>query len=93
MSNLAYNIRNTDTAQELRIMEKPIEIEVTDKAYYSSEEIASIFDVSQSRIRQLRIELGIEGEKVGSVRLHTKADLIQIAEHRKIKLKFNPENA
>jgi hypothetical protein len=27
MSNLAYNIRNTEITQELRIMDKPIEIE------------------------------------------------------------------
>jgi len=55
--------------------------QVPKKDYYRTAEIAAAFGVSQARIRQIRLELGLEPRDFGGVKLHSQEDFQVIANH------------
>jgi hypothetical protein len=62
------------------------------KDYYSTAEIAAAFEVSQARIRQIRLELGLHPQEIGGTKLHSQEDFIAIAlyigQYKEIKIEF-----
>jgi hypothetical protein len=65
---------------------------VPKKDYYRTAEIADVFEVTQTRIRQIRLELGLEPRDFGGIKLHSQEDFQTIADHmaqyKEIRIEF-----
>lgn len=51
------------------------------KDFYSTAEIADAFEVTQTRIRQIRLTLGLQPREVGGTKLHSQEDFQAIADY------------
>lgn len=65
---------------------------VPKKDYYRAAEIADALEVSQGRIRQLRLELHLEPRDFGGIKLHSQEDFQtiadRVAEYKEIRIEF-----